>query len=344
MLKVGIIGGTGYVGAELVRYLLMHPEVEIEAISSESFQGKKLSEIYPSYFSLCDTICGSKDEVIEKSDLIFAALPHGISQEIAEKVADKGKFFIDMGADFRLKKESEYEKWYGGKFINKELHEKAVYGLPEFFREDIKKTKIIANPGCYTTCMPLGLAPAVVNNLISLDNIICDCKSGATGAGRNLSENTHFTNVNEGFHPYKIGAHRHIPEVEQTLSYLAKKDVKVTFVPHLLPVNRGILATCYNKLKEDISPEEVHAVYKKYYKDEFFVRVLDLGKTANINCVRFSNYCDVSVHIDKNTDALITVSAIDNMGKGAAGQAVQNMNIMLGFEETAGLRQVPPAF
>ena len=344
MIKVGIIGATGYAGAELVRLLFNHPEAEIAAISSVSFEGDLLNSVYPSYTKLNTQICENQEDVVERSDVVFAALPHGLSQEIAEKVINKGKVFVDLGADFRLQEEETYEKWYDGKFTNKELYKKAVYGLPEFFRDEIKNTKLIANPGCYTTAVPLGLAPAVDAGLIEMQNIICDCKSGVTGAGRSLTMTTHYPVMNEGFHPYKVANHRHSPEIEQTLSILSGENATVTFVPHLIPANRGILAPCYSRLKKDISIEELQEISENSYKDEYFVRVLAQGNVANIHNVRYSNLCDISVHIDEHTKTLVTVSAIDNMVKGAAGQAIQNMNILFGLDEKTGLEIMPPAF
>ena len=244
-IKAGIVGATGYAGAELVRLLTAHPEAEISAISSVSFEGDKLSDVYPSYTFLNDMVCENQDAVVEKSDVIFAALPHGLSQELAAKCIDAGKAFIDLGADFRLESEEEYTEWYGGTFLDKKLHEQAVYGLPEFFRDKIKGKKLVANPGCYTTCSPLAIAPAIVNGLVSTKGIICDCKSGVTGAGRKPNQGNHYPELNEGFHAYKVASHRHTPEIEQTLSKLSGEKVIITFVPHLLPVNRGILATVY---------------------------------------------------------------------------------------------------
>ena len=343
-IKVGIIGATGYVGAELARILLSHPYADIAALSSVSFDDTPISDIYPAFFNILDDKCTGQDEAIEKSDVIFAALPHGLSQELAEKCINKGKYFIDMGADFRLKDEIEYRQWYGCEFINQSLHDMAVYGLPELFRKDIIGKKLIANPGCYATAVPLSLAPAIANKIIDADTIIIDAKSGATGAGKGLAKNTHFPELNEGFSPYKVGEHRHTPEIEQTLKIISGENVSITFVPHLLPINRGIIATCYAKLTKNISLDEIIALYKEYYKDEIFVRVLNKGQTANLRNVKFSNYCDISIHKDEHTNRLITVGAIDNMVKGAAGQAIQNMNIICGFEETAGLTMAPPSF
>nr|WP_316618069.1 N-acetyl-gamma-glutamyl-phosphate reductase [uncultured Ruminococcus sp.] len=343
-IKAGIVGATGYAGAELVRLLSNHPEAEVAAISSVSFEGQKLSDIYPSYTFLNDMICENSDAVVEKSDVIFAALPHGLSQELAEKCISNGKAFIDLGADFRLESEDEYTEWYGGTFLDKELHAQSVYGLPEFFRDNIKGKKLIANPGCYTTCSPLAIAPAIVNGLVSTKGIICDCKSGVTGAGRKPTQGSHFPELNEGFHAYKVASHRHTPEIEQTLSKLSGEDVTITFVPHLLPVNRGILATVYADLKEGVTYGEIRKAYEDYYKDEFFIRLLDDGKCADIHNVRYSNFCDISLHFDKRAGKLVACAAIDNMVKGAAGQAIQNMNIIFGLDEKTGLVIVPPAF
>ena len=344
MIKAGIIGATGYAGCELVRLLGAHPEAEIAAISSVSFEGKKLSDIYPSYIYLKDMVCESADEVIKKSDVVFAALPHGLSQELAARCRSEGVKLIDLGADFRLESEEEYEQWYGGTFLDKELHREAVYGLPEFFRDDIRGRDIIANPGCYTTCSPLALAPAVVNGLIEMKGIICNCASGVTGAGRKPVQGNHYPELNEGFHAYKVACHRHTPEIEQTLSRLSGEKVTLTFVPHLLPVNRGILATCYADLKDGVTYEQVRNAYEQYYKDEFFVRVLPDGMCADIHNIKYSNFCDISVHVDTRAGKLIACAAIDNMVKGAAGQAVQNMNIIFGLDEKTGLELIPPAF
>ena len=344
MIKVGIIGATGYAGTELVRLIFSHPQAQVVAISSVSFQGQKLSDVYPSYFKLEDMVCETQQEVIEKSDVIFAALPHGLSQQLAMDCKKAGKKIIDLGADFRLEKEEEYEEWYGGTFLDKDLHKEAVYGLPEFFRDKIKGKDVIANPGCYTTCSPLAIAPAIVNGLVELKGIICDCKSGVTGAGRKPSQGNHYPELNEGFHAYKVASHRHTPEIEQTLSKLSGEDVKITFVPHLLPVNRGILATLYADLKEDVTFEQVQKAYEEYYKDEYFVRLLPNGKCADIHNIKYSNFCDVSIHYDSRCHKLVACAAIDNMVKGAAGQAIQNMNIIFGLDEKTGLEILPPAF
>lgn len=344
MIKAGIIGATGYAGAELVRLLMSHPQAEIAAVSSVSFEGKPISSVYPAYRFLNDMVCGGAQDVVEKSDVVFAALPHGLSQDLAKECFDKDKIFIDLGADFRLEDESDYKEWYGGEYKDKKLHENAVYALPELFRDNIRGKKTIANPGCYTTGVPLALAPAIKAGLVSTDGIIADCKSGVTGAGRGLSQNTHYPDLNEGFHPYKVASHRHTPEIEQTLSHLAGQRVTITFVPHLLPVNRGILSTCYARLLDGVTKETVRKTYEEFYQNEYFVRLLPDGAAADIHDIKYSNFCDVSLHIDTRTNTLIAVSAIDNMVKGAAGQAIQNMNIVFGLDEKTGLEFVPPAF
>lgn len=344
MIKAGIIGATGYAGAELVRILSGHPECEIAAISSVSFEGKAISEVYPAYYGLNDMVCEDADSVVEKSDVVFAALPHGLSQELAQRCFDLGKIFIDLGADFRLENEDDYKQWYGGSYMNKELHQNSVYALPELFRKNIAGKKTIANPGCYTTGVPLALAPAIAGGFVELEGIIADCKSGVTGSGRGLTQGTHYPDLNEGFHAYKVAAHRHTPEIEQTLSHLAGQKVKITFVPHLLPINRGILSTCYARLKPGVTKEQLRKAYEEFYKDEYFVRLLPEGMTADIHNIKYSNFCDVSIYTDERTSTFIAISAIDNMVKGAAGQAVQNMNIVFGLDEKCGLEFIPPAF
>ena len=344
MIKAGVVGATGYAGAELCRLLLGHPEVELAAISSVSFEGMPLSEVYPAYRELCDMQCGNKAQVLDKSDVIFAALPHGLSQDLAAKCLGAGKAFIDLGADFRLESEELYTEWYGGRFTDKALHGQAVYGLPELFRDDIKGKKLIANPGCYTTAVPLALVPALEAGLISPDGIIADCKSGVTGAGRKPTQQNHYPELNEGFTAYKAASHRHTPEMEQTLSKMTGEQVQLTFVPHLLPVNRGILATCYARLTPGATLEKLWEAYEKRYKNEYFIRLLPKGMYANIKNVRCTNFCDISLFTDLRTGTFIAISAIDNMVKGAAGQAIQNMNLAFGIEETKGLRLVPPAF
>lgn len=351
MIKVSVIGATGYAGVELIRLLLSHPKVELKNISSKSFAGENINKIYNNLNKYCEKILTDEDSAIEDSDVVFASLPAGLSEEIAKKCFDKNILFIDLGADFRLSNEEDYKKWYKKDYKYKEIHKEAIYSIPEIIKydnfynkKDLKKAKIIGNPGCYPTSIGLALAPALINKIIEKEDIIIDSKSGATGAGRELTLNTHFAECNEAFSPYKIAEHRHTPEIEQTLSNIYGEDIKITFVPHLLPINRGILSTIYAKLKDKNSLENIFNLYKEFYKDSKFVRVLNIGNIANLKNVKYSNYCDISIHIDERTNKLIIVSAIDNMVKGAAGQAIQNMNIALGFEEDAGLDMIPPAF
>ena len=343
-IKAGIIGATGYAGAELVRLLLNHPHADIAAVSSKSHEGKKLNEIYPSFNGLCEMTLVTADEAIQKSDVIFAALPHGLSEPIGRQCLNSDKTLIDLGADFRLENEAVYEEWYNKPFDIPEIHSQSVYCIPELHRKQAVGKRIIANPGCYPTSIALGLAPALKNELIELNSIVIDSKSGVTGAGRGLSQTTHFPDCNEAFSPYKAGIHRHTPEIEQTLSHIAGKDIKVTFVPHLLPVNRGIVSTIYVKAQNDVDFEKIRNCYESFYHDEFFVRLQPDGNYANLKNVRFSNYCDISLHFDTRTSTLIIVSAIDNMVKGAAGQAIQNMNLVFGYNENEGLNLVPPSF
>lgn len=342
--KVGIIGATGYAGVELIRLLSNHSKVEISSLCSVSFEGQSIADIYPSLANIIEDKLVNAEEVIEKSDVIFASIPHGHSQKFAKECIDKNKLFIDLGADFRLSNEKDYKEWYGLDYIYPELHEMAIYSIPELVNKNLKGQKLIANPGCYPTSVSLGLYPALKEKLIDKNSIIIDSKSGVTGAGRGLSQNTHFPDNNEAFSAYKICTHRHTPEIEEMLTKLYGDDIKVTFVPHLLPLNRGILSTIYCNLTKDISLDEIIAIYNEYYKDKKFVRVLAKGKENNVKYVKFSNYCNVAINKDERTNRLVIVSCIDNMVKGAAGQAIQNMNLCLGFDESEGLDIVPPAF
>lgn len=344
MFKVGIIGATGYVGVELLRLLLNHDKVTVTAISSSTFKDEEISSVYKSFFNKTTLVCKDKNDVIDKCDVIFTALPHGLSEEIASEAINKNKKVIDLGADFRLESEHSYEEWYGKKFICKNIHKYSIYGLPEFNGSKIKEFNIVANPGCYPTSISLGLMPLLKNNLINTKNIICDSKSGITGAGRGLSLKTHFAEANENFAVYGIGSHRHTPEIEQTLSYMANENVEVTFTPHLLPINRGILSTIYCEPKDQLTLEEIHEIYKKQYKNEEFVHVLPLGQTAEIKHVKYTNNCHISIHQNYRKNKIIIISVIDNMVKGAAGQAIQNMNLLLGLPQNTGLKLIAPSF
>lgn len=344
MINIGIIGATGYAGVELLRIALRHPNIKIAALSSVSFEGRAISEVYPNLKDICDEILTDEDTVIEKSDVVFASLPHGLCEPLAKKCLEKNVLFIDLGADFRLSDEADYHEWYGLDYKEPELHKVSAYCIPELHRDALKTVKIIGNPGCYPTSIGLALAPALKNGIICTNSIIIDSKSGVTGAGRGLSQTTHYPDCNEAFSPYKVAAHRHTPEIEQTLSALAGEKLFVTFVPHLLPVNRGIVSTIYVTLQTPTELDSIIQMYQTFYKNEPFVRVLKKGSIVNLKNVRMSNYCDISLHLDSRTGRLILVSAIDNMVKGAAGQAIQNMNIACGLPETAGLDMIPPAF
>lgn len=340
-IKAGIIGATGYVGVELLRLLINHDKVEVTAIGSNSYVGKDIVDIYPSIGYKNSMICIENEKVIDMCDVVFTALPHGVSEKLAIKAIESKKKVIDLGADFRIKDEETYNKWYGVSFIDEILHKKAVYGLSEIYKDDIKDADIIANPGCYPTSISLPLIPLLSSKLIK-NNIIIDSKSGLTGAGRELSISSHFTEVNENITAYKIGKHRHTPEIEQNLSEGYKEKVKVVFTPNLIPVNRGILSTIYCMKEDNISIDCIHKKLTDYYENKEFIEVLPLDKVASLKNVKFSNKCVISLH--ENEDTLIICSAIDNMIKGAAGQAIQNMNIMFGIDETTGLKNIAPSF
>ena len=342
-IKAGIIGASGYAGCELVRLLWNHPCVEVVGINSKSYIGKTIDELYPSFYGIIDLVFEEEDDVINKSDIVFASLPHGFSEKLARKCFDQNKVFIDLGADFRLHDPNDYKEWYKLDYNDQQLHDAQVYGLPELFRDQIKGHKIIGNPGCYPTSIALALYPAIKQGLVH-DHVIIDSKSGTTGAGKGLSDNTHFPRLNESFAPYKVGGHRHTPEIEQTIKMLANKAIKVTFTPHLLPVNRGIISTIYVQLPQKMDLEAIYSIYKETYQNEKFVRVLPLSRTADLKYIKYSNYCDISLHTDPRNNTLIIVSCIDNMVKGAAGQAIQNMNLLFGLEEDMGLNYVPASF
>ena len=330
-LKIGIIGATGYTGAELIRLLIDHPQAEIKCLTTTSVMGQDISDIYPSLrqrFSHKLTEYKSSD--IKGLDIVFIALPHGKSMEIVPEILAAGARVVDLGADFRFSDVALYENTYQ-KHTAPEVNSKAVYGLPEMNREKIKKASLIANPGCYVTSATLALKPIIDSENFVKDSIIIDAKSGTSGAGRSLAQNTHFTETYANFSAYKIGAHRHQPEIEQNLG-----GVKVVFTPHLLPVNRGILSTIYVKLSRKTEKENILDILRKAYKNEPFVKIVDNPPT--LKDVVGSNYCIISPTV--NNDQLVLVSVLDNLIKGASGQAIQNMNIMFGLEETMGLERV----
>jgi len=348
MIKAAILGGSGYTGLELIRILANHPLVEVVVITSRQHKGCKIGEVFPglSSFSKLTFQDPANISAILKADIIFSALPHHASMEIVPDILKKGKRVVDLSADFRLKDAKIYEAWYGKKHIAKALLKKAVYGLPELYRDKIKHAELVANPGCYPTGAILGLAPLLKVGLIDTKSIIIDSKSGVSGAGRTASLDTSFAEISEGFKAYKVGEHRHTPEIEQGLSLIAGKNIKITFTPHLLPVNRGILSTMYATIKSQKSKvksqkKTVLNAYKKHYQGEFFIRILPDGMLPNISQVKGSNFCDIGFKIDERTGRLIVITAIDNLVKGASGQAVQNMNIMLNLSETTGIIMPP---
>jgi len=336
-MKVSVIGATGYTGAELVRILLGHPEVKLGSITSKSFAGKKISDVYPNLNS--DLVCEEihLDRVSSDSVLVFVALPHSVSMEVVGKLYSRGKKVIDLSADFRITNPSVYEKWYETTHSQKELLKEAVYGLPEIYRDEIRKASLVANPGCYPTSVILALAPLLENELIEEEGIIIDAKSGVSGAGRKLTLNTHYPEINENLHPYAVEGHRHTPEMEQELGKMAKKKINITFVPHLVPLNRGIISTCYATLKTSLKKADILGFYNDLYDDAPFVQVLSPGEFPHIKDVIYSNRCRIGIAVKGDTKRIIVVSSLDNLVKGASGQAVQNMNLMLGLDERTGL-------
>jgi len=338
-INVGILGGTGYVGIELVRLLCRHENVNITRIVSQSFTGKMISEVYPNLKGICNVVCTTLDidDVAKNCDVVFTALPHGASKEVIPALFEKDVKIIDMSGDYRYDDKNVYEKWYGEPHTSPELLEQSVYGLCEIHREKIKQTKLVGNPGCYTTCSILALAPAIANGIVDNTSIIIDAKSGITGAGRSTALDFSFCEATETAKAYKVATHRHTSEIEQELSRFAGENIELSFTPHLIPMKRGILATSYSNLTKDISAEEVYNIYRKFYENEFFVRICDIGTLPEVKNVAGSNFVDIGIAVDERLNRLVVVSCIDNLIKGAAGQAVQNMNIMFGFDEFVGL-------
>ncbi|TKB08032.1 N-acetyl-gamma-glutamyl-phosphate reductase [Desulforhopalus sp. IMCC35007] len=343
MIKVGIIGASGYAGAELTRILCNHPQVELAMATSRQYEGIALSEVFPHLRGKVDLICENikAEDLAKKADLFFTAVPHKTAMDLVPVLLDAGKKVIDLSADFRLRDLATYENWYQPHSSSQFLAE-AVYGLPELYRQSIKNCRILANPGCYPTSIILGLAPLLKAGAIVPETIIADSKSGTSGAGRVAQTGTLFCEVHDGFRPYKVGrAHRHTPEIEQELSLLAKTDVFLTFTPHLLPISRGILSTIYATLTPGQKPESIRELFEAQYRDEPFIRLLKEDSFPATQYVKGSNFCDISCKIDQKTNRIIVMSAIDNVVKGAAGQAVQNMNIMCGIQEETGLLSAP---
>ncbi|SHI59456.1 N-acetyl-gamma-glutamyl-phosphate reductase [Malonomonas rubra DSM 5091] len=342
MLRVAVVGASGYTGVELIRLLVGHPEIEISSVTSRQHEGLLISQVFPSLAGFCDLICEPVDiaAIAAKSDLVFTALPHKSAMEVIPGFLEAGCKVVDLSADYRLKDQAVYEQWYQ-EHSSPELLAEAVYGLPELFRSELAGARLVANPGCYPTSVALGLAPLLKNDLIDPATLIIDSKSGTSGAGRSAKQGSLYCEVNEGFKAYGVAAHRHTPEIEQTLSTLAGCDVAVNFTPHLLPINRGILSTMYATLRKDQTSEDLINLYRQTYADEHFVRVTPGGELPNVAYVRGTNFCDVGLVSDQRTGRVVVVSAIDNLVKGAAGQAIQNMNLICGFTEQLGLGIVP---
>ena len=343
MIKAGIIGATGYAGAELVRLLLGHKEVEIKWYGSRSYVDQAYASVYQNMFQLVDEKCldDNMEAMADQVDVIFTATPQGLCASLVnENILNKVKI-IDLSADFRIKDVNVYEKWYGIEHKAPQYIEAAVYGLCEVNREKIKQARIIANPGCYPTCSFLSIYPCVKEGLIDPNTIIIDAKSGTSGAGRGAKVDNLFCEVNENIKAYGVAGHRHTPEIEEQLSYAAGEPVLINFTPHLVPMQRGILVTAYASLKKDVTYEEVKAVYDKYYDKEYFVRVLNKDVCPQTRWVEGSNFVDVNFKIDPRTKRIIMMGAMDNLVKGAAGQAVQNMNLLFGLDEKTGLQMAP---
>ncbi len=338
-MDVSVIGATGYTGVELVRLLKQHQKINLNILTSNSFVGQDIAEIYPNLEGEANHLCQELDidKISQSSDIVFTALPHGISMKYVPELLAKGVKVIDLSGDYRYNDVDTYENWYR-EHSSPKLVDDSLYGLVELFRDELKEADLIANPGCYPTVSLLSLAPAVQKGLVKEDSIIIDAKSGATGAGRKLSLGTHFCEVNNNFKAYKVFNHRHQSEIEEKAGLLGETEVDLTFTPHLLPVNRGILATIYLDLKEEISQAKLKDLYQRYYQDERFVRIFSGDNLPGLKNVVGSNFCDIAIKV-KGKRAII-VAVIDNLIKGSAGQAIQNMNLLAGFDETEGLTDV----
>ncbi len=336
MISVGIVGGTGYTGVELLRLLVSHPEVDLKMVTSRSEAGKSVADMYPNLRSFTD-VCFSEPDVkmLGACDLVFFATPNGTAMKLVPELLEQGARVIDLAADFRLKDSAEWQQWYGMPHVCKDVLAKAVYGLPEINRDAVRNAKVVANPGCYPTAVSLGFLPLIENNLIDNQHLIADAKSGVSGAGRGANVAALLCEASESFKPYAVDGHRHLPEIRQTLGGIAGHSVGLTFVPHLVPMIRGIEATLYAVLKK--SDVDLHALYTEHYKNEPFVDILPKGVMPETRSVRGANVCRISVFQPQAADTVVVSSVIDNLVKGAAGQAIQNMNIMFNLEETAGL-------
>ncbi len=339
MVKVGIVGGTGYTGVELLRLLAAHPQVEIEAITSRSENGMPVADMFPNLRGQLDIAFSEPNmDVLKKCDVVFFATPNGIAMTMARELIEAGVRVIDLAADFRIKDVAEWSKWYGMEHACPDLVAEAVYGLPEINREAVKNARLIANPGCYPTAVQLGLLPLLENGLVETDQLIADAKSGVSGAGRGAAVPTLQAESSENFKAYAVAGHRHLPEIRQGLALASQAEVGLTFVPHLVPMIRGIHATCYARLKDN--SVDLQALYEKRYADEYFVDVMPAGSFPETRTVKGANHCRIAIYVPQDGNTVVILSVIDNLVKGAAGQAVQNMNIMCGLEETAGLTAI----
>ncbi|KAB8137621.1 N-acetyl-gamma-glutamyl-phosphate reductase [Gracilibacillus oryzae] len=342
-MNVAIVGGTGYGAVELLRFLYNHPHVTVVKIISHSNSGTSFSEVYPHLVNIIDMEMDSFDidQLAEEVELVFFATPSNVSKNYIPGLIDKGVKCIDLSGDFRLRDGEQYQHYYGEEMAAADYIVKAVYGLSEINKEAIKDALLVANPGCYPTATTLGLIPVLSHNLAEYQHIIIDAKTGTTGAGRSLSQGFHFSEMQENFKAYKLGVHKHIPEIEQVLSDTANEAIQVTFTPHVVPMTRGIMSTIYVDLKEKQSTKELINLYKEFYQDKPFVRIREEGVIPQTKEVYASNFCDIGLYADERTGKLIIVSVIDNLVKGASGQAIQNMNIMNGWDETTGINQLP---
>ena len=342
MIKVGVVGGTGYTGVELLRLLVRHPGVELTAITSRGEAGMAVSDMFPSLRRRVNLkFVTPQDAALEKCDAVFFATPNGIAMKQAAELVAAGVRVIDLAADFRIRDIAEWQKWYGMEHAAPALVAEAVYGLPEVNREQIRGARVLANPGCYPTAVQLGFLPLIEAGLVDIEHLIADAKSGVSGAGRKAEVHTLFPEAADSFKAYGVSGHRHLPEIRQGLSVAAGQQVGLTFVPHLTPMIRGIHATLYGRLKPGVDASDLQGLYEKRYAGEAFVDVMPAGSHPETRSVRASNLCRIAVHRPQGGDTVVVLSVIDNLVKGAAGQAIQNLNIMFGFDEEAGLDIVP---
>lgn len=339
MIKVAVVGGTGYTGVELLRLLVTHPEVAVAVVTSRSEEGMLVSDMYPNLRGHLDVRFSVPDEdTLATCDLVFFATPNGVAMKSVPGLLARGVKVIDLAADFRIKDIQEWSKWYGMEHACPELVEEAVYGLPEVNRAAIAKARLVANPGCYPTATQLGYLPLIENGLVEIDHLVADCKSGVSGAGRQANVGTLLCEASESFSAYGVAGHRHLPEIKQGLTSAAKEQVGLTFVPHLTPMIRGIHSTLYARLKDtNLQAADLQKLYEERYKDEPFVDVMPAGSHPATRNVKGANTCQMAIHIPQGGDTVVILSVIDNLVKGAAGQAVQNMNIMFGFNERLGI-------